>query len=49
VAQNFLSTFSGCKSSPLILMKNVLGYVLGDFLQTHLVTLVGSLLGSAVM
>jgi NAD(P)-dependent dehydrogenase (short-subunit alcohol dehydrogenase family) len=38
----FLSTFHHTKSYALILARYGLGYILGDFLHTHLVTLLRS-------
>jgi hypothetical protein len=36
---NYLDTFFHCQSYVLILTQNGLGYILGAFSQTHLVTL----------
>jgi hypothetical protein len=38
---NFVATFFHGKNCVLILTKNGLGYIWGDFSQTHLVTLLG--------
>jgi hypothetical protein len=44
---NFWATFYNSKSRHLIFAQNGLGYILGDFLQTHLVTLPAGFFKSA--